>query len=105
MNPQAEKILRLALDTAATDGEAESAACALVRNWRKAGVTAEDIIGVRLPPRLPPKAMPFGQYRGLSIATIADDDPEYLRWVLSTCTRLRPGLRRAIEAALGCRPV
>jgi hypothetical protein len=100
MNPQAEKILRLALDTAATDGEAESAAVMLIRNWRASGVTAEDILGQTTSARLPAKVMPFGQYKGASIAAIEREDPEYLQWVLATCTRRRQGLRRAIEAAL-----
>jgi exodeoxyribonuclease X len=101
MKPLAAKLLRLALDPAAQSGESESAAVKLVRHWRAEGMTADALLapGSR-PARLLNDAMPFGCYKGLTLESIAAEDPGYLEWLLGNVTRLRPGLRNAIVAAL-----
>ena len=103
MTPLAAKLLLLCLDAAATPGESEAAAVKLVRHWRADGVSADELLGGS--PKSTPAAlaMPFGQYRGVSLASIAADDPKYLEWVLANVSRLRPGLRKAIQAALESR--
>jgi hypothetical protein len=101
MTPRATKLLALALDAGATKGESEAAACALIRHWRTEGVTAESLLAPDTrPAKLRNDRMPWGQYKNVSLADIAREDANYLEWVLENCARLRPGLRKAIVAAL-----
>lgn len=44
--------------------------------------------------------LPFGKYRGQSVAAIARKDPRYLRWVLENVRDLRPPLRQALRKYL-----
>ncbi len=44
--------------------------------------------------------LPFGKYRGQSVASIARKDPRYLRWVLENVRDLRPPLRQALRKYL-----
>jgi hypothetical protein len=108
MTDKAQKLLRLALDAGAMDGEWRNAAVMFVASLRKAGTTAESFTA-RTPenrrpeptPWTPPAAtMPFGKYKARGLDTIPAD---YLEWLLENC-ELRPALKRAVEAELHRRP-
>lgn len=89
------KLLAYALDPAALDGEAETAAVRFIRAARRDGFTidtlAECLPRVSQPNRQEPKRlrrppacrvkMPNGKYAGLSLLRIAIDDIQYLRWI------------------------
>lgn len=88
------KLLRLAFDPGAAEGEAVNAAAAAVKHARRfsidyAGVC--ELIGPshQLPPTMPqqPAAvhvlMPFGKHRGLTLGEIAQRDIKYLTWAIA----------------------
>ncbi len=107
---RAAKILRLALDPAAADGEQQAAACLFVAALRKCGATIETDAAPQLHharTAAPASAwsplterMPFGKYKGARLADIPSD---YLEWLISTAANLRPPLRRAIATELESR--
>ncbi len=108
MKPQtAINTIRLAVDCRTPEGEALAAFNALRRaelEWPK---LFELIAGPgRVAPRTPtppPRhwpSMPFGKYKGRPLDWIARNSPGYLFWLLDR-PDLSPGLRRAVEAALG----
>lgn len=83
------KILAVALNTAATDGEWNAAAIAFIACLRRAGITVDNM----MPPDDQPPAldrMPFGRYKGRLFITIPTN---YLRWVLENIENLSPELR------------
>lgn len=41
--------------------------------------------------------MPFGKYRGQSVATIAEQDPGYLRWMWNNLKTMTPELRGTLK--------
>ncbi len=45
--------------------------------------------------------MPFGKYKGDTLSQIADDDPDYLQWLLDNADNLSSSIREKIESALG----
>lgn len=100
---KAVKLLRLALDGAAHQGEWESAARMFVALLRKSGCTAETLTAnptKNRPPQPPPWSssvmqMPFGKYKGALISEVPED---YLRWLV-TCD-LKPLLKSAVEKEL-----
>ena len=104
MTDKAEKLLRLALDSGAMEGEWKNAAVMFVANLRRAGTTPESITapppGNRRPepsPWTPPATtMPFGKYKARGLDAIPAD---YLEWLLGNCD-LRPALKRSVEAEL-----
>ena len=104
-----EKLLRLALDSAASEHEADTAASMLIRHLRASRMTYEDFIvhlGAPAPktkraPVKPDVVMPFGKYKGESIGWLLANNPNYLWWVLDNCDKAPPSLRSAIESILG----
>ena len=101
------KLLRLALDKAAYDGEAENAAVMLVRKLRERSADADELFGhayAGIPEPSPPKQanigsekMTFGKYKG---EKIKDVPVSYLFWVMQNCTNINPKLKSAIHQFL-----
>ena len=91
-DPREEALIRLALDAAASKGEQENAASALIRSLRKRGVKPEALLtGSELAirqqtPSVNPGAvkMPWGKFKGLRLEEI---DEKYLRWCLWKCSK------------------
>jgi len=93
------KLLRLALDRGAYEGEADNAAVMLIRKLRQRNVTADELLGQ--PQSSQSKydgngneKMPFGKYRDEMIKNIPID---YLMWVLYNCTNIDAHLKLAIH--------
>jgi len=102
------KLMRLCLDYRTPEAEAVAALRAMrneKRDWHEiAGSLAPTLVRQAEPNRLRNSSiMPFGQYKGDTISMIAADDPEYLLWVLRTCTRMNVRLREQINQALNSR--
>lgn len=106
---KATKLLALALDKAARDGEWRNAATMFVAALRKAGITADELLAPAPAPRpqgcwQPPPpdwrnrsvTMPFGRHKGKPLREIPTP---YLEWLLSLDT-LRPDLHSAIMREL-----
>lgn len=54
----------------------------------------------------PIETMPFGKYRGVSLAMVGRNDPRYLAWVASdACQAAGPELKEACRVVLGIAPV
>jgi hypothetical protein len=102
-----ESCARLALDLAAPQGEQDAAASAFFRLLRNAGASVENLIDLSPRPTDPPRPasppMPFGKYKGRSIADICRGDPGYAFWIVGTY-RIAPAIRRAFAAELGIDP-
>jgi hypothetical protein len=90
------KLLRFALDPSAREGEAENAACRMVRVARRENVGFEHLQKALAPARLPPPppvkdepppvcelAMWCGKYEGWTLGELARHDAKYLKWVAS----------------------
>ena len=80
-----EKVLRLALDRAAADGEIRNSAAALISMWRNRGISAGDVL---IPPPLTTPdyglcIMPFGKHKGKALK---DVPPDYLEWLHHSLT-------------------
>lgn len=88
------KLLRLALDRAASEGEINNAATTLIRKWRARNISAEDF---DLPARRV-IVIPFGKHKGKELNDVPTD---YLMWVLANCTNINVILRNEIERILG----
>lgn len=81
-----QKLMRLALDPAAAPGEIENCARMLIEQWRKRGLTLDQILGpaVQSPaaeyyaPDFGLCVMPFGKHKGKEFKDIP---PSYLRWL------------------------
>ena len=102
MNQQiAFKLLRLALDRC-SEHEADSAACKLFDILRKDGV-AWDKVWQKLHPGPGNTVMPWGQYKGWSLAEIADKDKDYLAWVADKAKSdfIRRAAQQTLEAFKG----
>ena len=115
--PKAQKLLALALDSAAQPGEWRNAATMFVGILRANGTQATELLAPPVPaftqarpgpsPRWTPGGyaspfgmkMPFGKHKGVLLSKIPTD---YLHWVL-TLPDLRPDLRRAIQQELESR--
>jgi hypothetical protein len=88
-----EAPVRLALDNAASIGEQDNAARALIQSLRRRGVSHESvIIGQELEAKQTALAdpgavlMPWDKFRGLPLRDI---DLKYLRWVLWKCPKAK----------------
>jgi len=92
-NSRAEKLLRLALDCAASDGEIVGACRALQRMARESGSDPLSLVLAR--PDCPDAQIPFGKHRGQLLSVVFRDDPDYLEWL---CANIRPRGRRFAEA-------
>lgn len=99
------KLLRLALDRAAPDGEYSNAAIMLIRKLRERNATADDLFVqsnrlVEYETAFNHKGyaddfiMPLGKHKG----ELLEDIPvSYLRWALNNCNNIKPNLRNAIK--------
>ena len=96
------KLLRLALDKGAYDGESDTTAIMLIRKLRERNANADDLF---IQPNIFPYynnnsyahgyyKMPFGKYEGEPLEDIPHN---YLVWVLRNCRNIKPNLRAAIE--------
>lgn len=96
------KLLRLALDKGAYEGEADNAAVMFIRKLRERNMTVEELFGQAsqtspLKSKCGNEVMTFGKYKG---EMIKDVPQNYLIWVLNTCTNIDPRLRLAIHTFL-----
>jgi hypothetical protein len=108
----AEKLLRLGLCPGAHQGEWKSAAIKFFASLRKEGVKAEEFLALgneshqqrqqRHHHYEEPAEMilPFGKYKGHSVAYIAQIDPSYLNWCLDNLTKINLRLRKEISSQL-----
>jgi hypothetical protein len=100
-----KKLLTLGLNHAASEGEIQNSAVALIRALRSRGIGPEEICrGSELPappkrPAFDPGAvrMPWGKHQGKRLREIP---PKYLRFVLWKCVNADPDLLDAIRAYL-----
>ena len=95
------KLLRLALDKGAYEGEADNAAIMFIRKLRERNVKADDLFyksnsekSSRHITSWHYYKMPFGKYKNKMLMDIPED---YLLWVLQNCRSVKPDLRNAIE--------
>ncbi|MDR1753414.1 MAG: DUF3820 family protein [Eubacterium sp.] len=96
------KLLRLALDKGAYEGEANTAAIMFIRKLRERGANTDDLF---IQPHTQIKRqyrdisvygyqrMPFGKYKGEMLYNIPRD---YLIWVLKHCKNIKSNLKNAI---------
>lgn len=102
-----EKLLRRALDPAASEGEATNSAQKMVVVARRENVTYDAMITTLAPPARevpvehedPPYygvTLKFGKYSGMRLRDVADEDIDYLVWMIRNCSRLSAGLRAAV---------
>jgi exodeoxyribonuclease X len=71
-------------------------AALLQRIMRDSGWDAEKMVEITEQPVLL-RNFKFGKYRGKSIASIATEDPGYLRWMLKSIDDLSPDLRYTLK--------
>ena len=97
-----ESIARLALDGAAPTGEQDAAAAAFFRLLRNASMTVENLIDLssRPEPERRSPIMPFGKFKGRTIAEICRVDPSYSFWIVGA-HRIAPAIRKAFADELG----
>ena len=97
------KLLRLALDKGAYDGEAANAAVMLVRKLRERGATADGLFGgasyssSKAITNYGDTKMTFGKYRD---EMIKDIPISYLVWAVNNCSNMDGRLRLAITKFL-----
>lgn len=96
--PKAMKLLALALNDGATEGEWQSAAIKAVAAMRKAGVPVAYFEVTKKPdqgygPRTPGR-MPFGKFKGASFADLPD---WYLEWITENMELREPLLSKIRE--------
>lgn len=88
---KARKVLALALDPNAADGEWQAAAKTFVFLLRKSGVTLEILEGkAQAPEPESCEIMTFGKFRGRHIYTVPID---YLRYAVANFQNLPPAMR------------
>lgn len=75
-------------------------AALLIRIMSVSGWSIGQLVERCQPAKVADDVLPFGKYRGQSIAAIARKDPGYLRWVLENVSNLRPPLRQALNRYL-----
>jgi Putative quorum-sensing-regulated virulence factor len=108
LSPLESNLIRLAFDSAASEGEIRNCSVALVRSLRKRYRSGHALLqDIETPPQPAVPApeniygrtiLTFGKYRG---KRLRDVPPEYLLWVLANCHRISPHLRAAIRTYLG----
>jgi|688.fasta_scaffold1963309_1 hypothetical protein len=99
--PKAMKLLALALNDSATEGEWQSAAIKAVADMRKAGVPVAYFEATKKPERgfspSPSGGMPFGKFKGTAFADLPD---WYLEWIKENLELREPLLSKiAAEVA------
>lgn len=100
-----QKLLRLALDGGAQQGEIDNSAITLIRKLRNRGVNASDLIAqleTSIPALADGPVMAFGKHKGKPLTNI---ETAYLVWAISTCRNMTPNLRSAIQNELYSREV
>lgn len=97
MTEKCIKLLRLALDKAAHEGEIDNAAVMFVRACRARGETVESITGPNNAGGVRVWRFTFGKHKGCALEEI---DTDYLEWALETLERISPSFRRAIHAEI-----
>jgi hypothetical protein len=88
------KLLRLALDKGAYEGEAENAAIMFIRKLRERNVKADELFAETPVLKYGNETMTFGKYRNEMIKNIPIN---YLIWVLNNCANIDMNLRAAIQ--------
>ena len=96
------KLLRLALDKGAYEGEADNAAIMLIRKLRQRNVKAEQLFEQSQSIQFSKcgngnEKMTFGKYRNEMIKNVPTN---YLVWVLNNCTNIDTNLKLAIHKFL-----
>jgi hypothetical protein len=95
IDPKAIKMLALALDPAAHEGEIESAAIKFVRFCRERRYMLEAFFGKALPNSDRATMMfEFGKYKGWPLDEIPT---QYLEWAIDNITRLAPAFRERLQ--------
>ena len=107
LSPMEMKLLRLALDKGAYEGESDTAAIMFIRKLRERNVTADELFGnaqrdnqqtwVTKHNNGGNKKMTFGKYRNETIKNVPTD---YLIWVLYNCANIDAELKLAIHQFL-----
>lgn len=89
------KLLRLALDKGAYEGEADNAAIMFVRKLRERGAKADELFdnASAAVTKYGNTKMTFGKYRNQQIKNIPIS---YLVWAVNTCANMNAVLRTAI---------
>ncbi|NIF20301.1 exodeoxyribonuclease X [Candidatus Pantoea multigeneris] len=75
-------------------------AALLIRILETSGWDAQQLVTRSQPAAAQGDVLPFGKYRGQSVAVVARKDPGYLRWMLDNVSDLRPPLRQALRKHL-----
>jgi hypothetical protein len=94
LTPIEMKLLKLALDKGAYEGEADTAAVMFIRKLRERSVKAEDLFKPSAETKYGSEKMTFGKYRD---KMIKDVPLSYLCWVLDNCVNISSSLRLAIR--------
>jgi uncharacterized protein (DUF3820 family) len=103
------KLCRVAFDHRTPEGEAVAALRAIRTgqlDWHEVMSAIVQSTGNALPKTARPSSrfrdplMPFGKYRGELLSDIAENDRDYLLWVLAKCRNIGSTLRRQIQAAV-----
>lgn len=98
---KADKLIALALDPAAEDGEWRAAACAYFAIFRKRGYTAKDYFGESAEPEpRGEEVMTFGRYKGQLLVAIPTG---YLQWLMTKADGVSDALRNRISYELSRR--
>jgi len=92
------KLLRLALDKGAYEGEADNAVVMFVRKLRERNIKADDLFG-QTPAisKCGNEKMTFGKYRDEMIRNVPVD---YLIWAVNNCANMSTKLKQAIRKFL-----
>ena len=104
-----KKLLVLAFNTGAAEGESENALRMAIRIARENKITAYELFGqsgtsesVSTAPTyedIPALKMPFGKHKDKTIRWIAEEDTDYLYWLHSEAYIQKEALRLAIAMA------
>lgn len=114
MDDRIVKLMRLAVDAAASDGEASSAWTKVLSLIRKEKLTYAKLMEAITPPsraaywQSPQRRgpdygwagemiMPFGKHKGKRLRTIVEEDIGYLRWCLRADAIRSYDLRQAVK--------
>ena len=94
------KLLRLALDKGAYEGESDTAAVMFVRKLRERGVRADELFGNASSTAVTEYGnvkMTFGKYKN---EMLKDIPISYLVWAFNNCVNMNAALRTAISKFL-----
>ena len=101
-NPdRAVKLIRLALDSGATEPEAIAAGAKGFAELRRRGISFQELahalarearIAAAPRPAMDALCMPFGKFEGQTLAKILAQAPDYLRWVRQNCATTAPNV-------------